>query len=75
MAFDLAGGDFARSAGAEQPVGPYLRAVRRHWVLVVLVALLAAGAAVYTVSALDEIGDSLHERLGRMFRRPHWTQE
>ncbi len=33
------------------------------------------GAAVYRVSALDEIGDSLHERLGRMFRRPHWTQQ
>ena len=33
------------------------------------------GTAVYRVSALDEIGDSLHERLGRMFRRPHWTQE
>jgi hypothetical protein len=33
------------------------------------------GAAVYRVSALDEIGDSLHERLGRMFRRPHWTGE
>jgi hypothetical protein len=33
------------------------------------------GSAVYTVSALDEIGDSLHERLGQMFRRPHWTQE
>jgi PRC-barrel domain protein len=32
------------------------------------------GTAVYRVSALDEIGDSLHERLGRMFRRPHWTQ-
>lgn len=31
------------------------------------------GAAVYRVSALDEIGDALHERLGRMFRRPHWT--
>jgi len=31
------------------------------------------GTAVYTVSALDEIGDSLHERLGRMFARPHWT--
>jgi hypothetical protein len=31
------------------------------------------GAAVYRVSALDEIGDSLHERLGLMFRRPHWT--
>jgi hypothetical protein len=33
------------------------------------------GTAVYRVSALDEIGDSLHERLGRMFRRPHWTRE
>ena len=33
------------------------------------------GAAVYRVSGLDEIGDSLHERLGRMFRRPHWTRE
>ena len=33
------------------------------------------GAAVYRVSALDEIGDSLHERLGLMFRRPHWTGE
>jgi len=25
------------------------------------------------VSSLDEIGDSLHEKLGRMFRRPYWT--
>lgn len=33
------------------------------------------GTAVYRVSALDEIGDSLNERLGRMFRRPHWTQQ
>jgi sporulation protein YlmC with PRC-barrel domain len=33
------------------------------------------GTAVYRVSALDEIGDSLHERLGHMFRRPHWTRE
>ena len=33
------------------------------------------GAAVYRVSSLDEIGDSLHERLGRMFRRPHWTEQ
>jgi len=30
---------------------------------------------VYRVSSLDEIGDALHERLGLMFRRPHWTQE
>ena len=33
------------------------------------------GTAVYQVSALDEIGDSLHERLGKMFARPHWTQD
>jgi hypothetical protein len=33
------------------------------------------GAAVYQVSSLDEIGDSLNERLGRMFGRPHWTKE
>jgi hypothetical protein len=31
------------------------------------------GTAVYRVSALDEIGDSLHERLGQKFHRPHWT--
>ena len=29
------------------------------------------GTAVYRVSALDEIGDSLHERLGQMFHRPY----
>jgi hypothetical protein len=33
------------------------------------------GSPVYHVDALHEAGDSLHERLGRMFRRPHWTQE
>ena len=33
------------------------------------------GSAVYRVSSLDEIGDSLDARLGQMFRRPHWTQE
>jgi hypothetical protein len=33
------------------------------------------GTAVYTVSALDEIGDALHERLGRMFHRPPWHGE
>jgi hypothetical protein len=27
------------------------------------------------VNALEDIGSSLHDRLGRMFRRPHWTQE
>jgi len=33
------------------------------------------GTAVYRVNALDEIGDSLHERLGRMFHRPHWSRD
>ena len=33
------------------------------------------GTAVYRVNALDEIGDSLHELLGRMFRHPHWTND
>jgi len=31
------------------------------------------GTAVYRVSALDEIGDSLDERLGQMFHRPYGT--
>ncbi|MDQ6841850.1 MAG: Wzz/FepE/Etk N-terminal domain-containing protein, partial [Actinomycetota bacterium] len=50
MTIELARGDSARSVSAEQPIGPYLRAVRRHWFLVLLVALLAAGAAVFTAS-------------------------
>ena len=33
------------------------------------------GTAVYRVSALDEIGDSLQERLGQMFHRPRWTSQ
>jgi hypothetical protein len=33
------------------------------------------GTAVYRVSALDEIGDALDERLGQMFCRPHWTKD
>lgn len=33
------------------------------------------GAPVYRVDALADSGKSLHDVLGRMFRRPHWTQE
>ena len=33
------------------------------------------GSPVYRVNVLEEIGDSLDERLGRMFHRPHWTGE
>jgi sporulation protein YlmC with PRC-barrel domain len=31
------------------------------------------GTVVYSVSSMDEIGEALDERLGQMFRRPHWT--
>lgn len=33
------------------------------------------GAPVYRVDALEDAGHSLHDRLGRLFRRPHWTRE
>jgi hypothetical protein len=33
------------------------------------------GPPVYHVDALADSGKSMHDLLGRMFRRPHWTQE
>jgi hypothetical protein len=33
------------------------------------------GAPVYHVSMLGETGSALHDRIGRMFHRPHWTRE
>jgi hypothetical protein len=33
------------------------------------------GAPVYRVDALQDSGHSLHDVLGRMFRRPHWIRE
>jgi hypothetical protein len=33
------------------------------------------GPPVYHVDALADSGDSLHDRIGRMFRRPHWIRE
>ena len=33
------------------------------------------GPPVYRVNALEDSGDSLHDRLGRLFRRPHWIRE
>lgn len=33
------------------------------------------GPPVYRVDALEDSGPSLHDRLGRMFRRPHWIRE
>jgi hypothetical protein len=33
------------------------------------------GPPVYRVDALADTGPSLHARLGRLFRRPHWIRE
>jgi hypothetical protein len=33
------------------------------------------GPPVYRVDALEDSGWSLHDILGRLFRRPHWTRE
>jgi hypothetical protein len=33
------------------------------------------GAPVYRVDALADSGNSLHDILGRLFRRPHWVRE
>jgi hypothetical protein len=33
------------------------------------------GPPVYRVDALEDTGDSLHDRLGRLFRRPRWIRE
>ena len=50
MSFDSAGRDGERLASAEQAIGPYLRAIRRHWKLVLVVTLLAGVIAGYTAS-------------------------
>ena len=33
------------------------------------------GPPVYRVDGLADSGPSLHDRLGRLFRRPHWVRE
>jgi hypothetical protein len=33
------------------------------------------GSPVYHVDALADSGHSLHDILGRLFRRPHWLRE
>jgi Mrp family chromosome partitioning ATPase len=50
MALDVVGRDNERLASAEQAVGPYFRAIRRHWILVAVVTVLAGLIAAYTVS-------------------------
>jgi Mrp family chromosome partitioning ATPase/capsular polysaccharide biosynthesis protein len=50
MAVDVASGTPGYTASAEQAVGPYLRAVRRHWKVVVAVTLLCGLIAAFTLS-------------------------
>src|SRR5919204_4644770 len=50
MAVDVASGTPGYTASAEQAVGPYLRAVRRHWKVVVAVTLLCGLIAAFTIS-------------------------
>jgi Mrp family chromosome partitioning ATPase len=38
------------AASAQQAIGPYLRAVRRNWIIVVAITLLTAAIAAYTVT-------------------------
>jgi hypothetical protein len=33
------------------------------------------GPPVYHVDAVEDTGDSMHDRLGRLFRRPRWIRE
>jgi hypothetical protein len=33
------------------------------------------GPPVYRVDAMEDTGHSLHDTLGRLFRRPHWIRE
>ena len=50
MAFDSVGRDGERPGSAEQAIGPYLRAIRRHWILVAVVTVLAGVIAGITAS-------------------------
>lgn len=34
-----------------------------------------SGSPVYHVDALQDVGNSLHDAFGRMFRRRHWIQD
>jgi Mrp family chromosome partitioning ATPase len=54
MSFNRSSDDGSRalSAHAEQAVGPYLLAVRRHWRVVVIVTVLAAVVAAITVNSI-----------------------
>ena len=33
------------------------------------------GAPIFSVNALQDTGNMLHDRLGRMFNRGHWTEQ
>lgn len=49
MGFDAGPGSTASSSSQEQSLGPFLRAIGRHWLIVLIIVALSAGAAVFTV--------------------------
>jgi Mrp family chromosome partitioning ATPase len=54
MAPDVAGSDALSLASAEQAVGPYLRAIRRHWILIAVVTVIAGLVAAFSVARAGE---------------------
>ncbi|HEX4672103.1 MAG TPA: P-loop NTPase [Solirubrobacteraceae bacterium] len=50
MASESVGRDGERLASAEQAIGPYLRAIRRHWILVAVITVLAGLVAGITAT-------------------------
>jgi len=52
MAPETVSGEAPRAAPYEQAIGPYLRAVRRNWKLVLIVTVLAGGVAAFTVTRI-----------------------
>jgi Mrp family chromosome partitioning ATPase/capsular polysaccharide biosynthesis protein len=54
MASDVAGSDSLSLAFAEQAIVPYLRALRRHWILIAAVTVIAGVIAAYSVSSGGE---------------------
>jgi tyrosine-protein kinase len=58
MAVDVASGSNPHPATAEQAIGPYLRAILRHWRLVALVTVLAGLVAALTLSRVGQTYES-----------------
>lgn len=71
----------ATAAGLRFVDADYVRQITRNHIQCSLDDMQAGqlpppqGAPVYRVDALADSGQSLHDILGRLFRRPHWIRE